>query len=120
MKIIGERIRLLREGVSLSQMKMAKTFGLAQSSVFRYETGETMVPPEVLLRYADFFDVSMDYIYGRTDSPHGASYEGKPKIEESYPEMDKFIEMCFDPASPMNERLKDTLRKLMKEGTKNG
>jgi hypothetical protein len=34
--------------------------------------------------------------------------------------MDKFIEMCFDPASPMNERLKDTLKKLMKEDAKNG
>lgn len=120
MKIIGERIRSLRESISLSQMKMARTFGIAQSSVFRYETGETMVPPEVLLRYAEYFDVSMDYIYGRTDNPHGASYEGKPKIEESYPEMDKFIEMCFDPGSPMNERLKDTLKKMMKEDAKNG
>ena len=118
MKAIGDRIRSLREGVNLSQMKMAKTFGLCQSSVFRYETGETMVPPEVLLRYADYFDVSMDYIYGRTDNPHGASFEAKPKIEESYPEMDKFIEMCFDPGSPMNARLKDTLKKLMKEADK--
>lgn len=120
MKVIGERIRSLRESIGLSQMKMAKKFGLAQSSVFRYEAGETMVPPAVLLRYADHFDVSMDYIYGRTDDPHGTSYEAKPKIEESYPEMDKFIEMCFDPGSPMNERLKDTLKKMMKEDAKNG
>ena len=120
MKILGDRIWLLRESISLSQMKMAKKFGITQSSVFRYETGATMIPPEVLLQYADFFDVSLDYIFGRTDDPHGALYEASPKVEKLYPEMDKFIEMCFDPASPMNERLKDTLKKLMKEDTKNG
>ena len=32
--------------------------------------------------------------------------------------MDKFIEMCFDPGSPINERLKETLREMLKEGQK--
>lgn len=118
MKILGERIRLLRESISLSQMKMAKKFGITQSSVFRYETGATMIPPEVLLQYADFFDVSLDYIFGRTDDPHGALYEASPKVEKLYPEMDKFIEMCFDPASPMNAKLKESLRRMLKEDNK--
>ena len=30
--------------------------------------------------------------------------------------MDKFIEMCFDPSSPINERLKETLKQMLKEG----
>ena len=38
------------------------------------------------------------------------------KSEKVYPEMDKFIEMCFDPGSPINERLKETLREMLKEG----
>ena len=33
-----------------------------------------------------------------------------------YPEMEKFIEMCFDPGSPMNEKLKETLKQMLKEG----
>ena len=41
--------------------------------------------------------------------------ENKPKIEKSYPEMDKFIEMCFESGTPMNERLKDTLKQMMRE-----
>ena len=65
---------------------------------------------------ADYFDVSMDYLYGRTDDPHGMYYSCKtPKVEKSYPEMDKFIEMCFEPGTAMNERLKETLRTMMKE-----
>ena len=50
------------------------------------------------------------------DKPQGKLYEGKMKIEKVYPEMDKFIEMCFDPGSPINERLKETLREMLKEG----
>lgn len=118
MKIVGERLKALRESVGLSQMRMAKTFGAGQSSIYRYESGEASVPAELLVKYADYFDVSMDYIFGRTDDPHGMYCEAKPKVEQSYPEMDKFIEMCFDPSSPMSARLKETLRQMLKEGAR--
>ena len=57
----------------------------------------------------------MDYIFGRTDNPQGKLYEYKPKIEQTDPEMKKFVEMCFDPKSPMNERLKETLLQMLEE-----
>lgn len=114
MKIVGQRLKGLRESVGLSQMRMARTFGTGQSSIYRYESGEAGVPAELLVKYADYFDVSMDYIFGRTDDPHGMYCEAKPKVEQSYPEMDKFIEMCFEPGSAMNERLKETLRQMLK------
>ena len=82
----------------------------------RFESGEAHVPADVMVRYADYFDVSLDYIFGRTDKPQGKLYEEKMKIEKAYPEMDKFIEMCFDPGSPINERLKETLKQMLKEG----
>lgn len=117
MKIIGERLKELRTGVQLSQTRIAKMFGTGQSSIFKYESGISTVPAEIMLQYADYFDISMDYLYGRTDDPHGMYYECKlPKVEKSYPEMDKFMEMCFEPGTAMNERLKETLRTMMKEG----
>lgn len=116
LKIVGQRLLSLRESVGFSQKKIAGMFGVGQSSIYRYESGEASAPYHILLRYADFFNVSLDYIYGRTDAPQGILYEGSPKIEASYPEMEKFIEMCFDPKSSMNERLKDTLRQMFKEG----
>lgn len=115
MKTVGERLKALRESVGLSQMRMAKTFGAGQSSIYRYESGEAGVPAELLVKYADYFDVSMDYFFGRTDDPHGMYCEVKPKVEQSYPVMDKFIEMCFDLSSPMSARLKETLRQTLKE-----
>ena len=118
MKIIGERLRGLRESVRLSQAKLAKEFDVSQSALARYESDDSTPSPEVFLKYADYFDVSLDYIFGRTDKPQGQLYEGKMKIEKVYPDMDKFIEMCFDPGSPINERLKETLREMLKEEEK--
>ena len=115
MKIIGERLRSLRESVRLSQMKMAKEFGISQPSLARYEMGDTSVPPELLLQYADYFDVSMDYIFGRTENPKGVAYENHVNIGLNNPEMARFVEMCFDPGSAMNERLKATIVRMLSE-----
>ena len=68
---------------------------------------------ELFRRYADYFDVSLDYIFGRTDKPQGATYTFKPKITPEREEMRRFIEMCFDPQSPINGKLKETLLRMM-------
>jgi len=74
-KEVGERLRLLREGVKLSQAKIAKMLDTTQASINRYENAIGSPPLKVLLWYADYFDVSMDYIFGRTDKPQGKLYE---------------------------------------------
>lgn len=115
MKEVVERLRYLRESVKLSQVKMAEVVGVKQSSLNRYELNQASPTFETLTRYADYFDVSMDYIFGRTDNPQGKLYEYKPKIEQTDPEMKKFVQMCFDPKSPMSERLKETLLQMLGE-----
>lgn len=115
MEIVAERLRALRSTVNLSQAKLAQALTLKQSAVNRYENDQSDPSYETLLRYADFFDVSMDYIFGRTDDPQGKRYSNQPKLEQGYPEMEQFIEMCFDPKSPMNQRLKETMLRLLKE-----
>ena len=67
MKIIGERLRSLRESVRLSQAKLAKEFDVSQSALARYEIDDSTPSPEVFLKYADYFDVSLDYLMGRTE-----------------------------------------------------
>ena len=115
MKEVGVRLRGLREGLGLSQLKIAKLIGISQVSINRYESGSGFPPPKTLLWYADYFDVSMDYIFARTDQPQGKLYDFKPKIEDNE-DMRLFIEMCFDPKSPMSGKLKDTLLQMMKGG----
>lgn len=119
MKEIGERLRSLREGIRLSQVKMAEIVGTQQSSINRYETGQATPSAETFLKYADYFDVSMDYIFARTDKPQGKLYEYHPQLIREKTEQDgelrEFIEMCFDPESPVNEGLKAALLRMLKE-----
>lgn len=119
---IAKRLRTLRESLNLSQMKLASLIGTTQASVNRYEMGQSTPPAKTLLWYADFFDVSLDYIFGRTDKSQGVLYTAEPKIIENQPqdnkELQAFIEMCFDPKSPMNGKLKESLLKMAQEQSK--
>ena len=118
MKELGKRLRVLRESVGLSQAKLAQEIGSNQSSINRYENGQAAPTVELLRKYADYFDVSMDYIFARCDDPRGKLYENKIMKQRDAPELRDFIEMCFEPGSPMNERLKESLFQMMTEGKK--
>lgn len=113
--IIGQRLKQLREGVKLSQMKVAAALGTTQSAINRYENGHSDVPNATLLWYANYFDVSLDYIFGRCDEPQGKLFDYQPKVFEDDERMKDFIEMCFDPSSPANAKLKEAIMKLLKE-----
>lgn len=117
MEIISKRLKKLREDAGLSQTKVGQLVGVPQSSIYRYEQGQSTPSPKTFRWYADFFDVSLDYLFGRTDDPHGAHYDYKPKLETINPEIEKFVEMCFDPNSRMNERLKETILKMLSESS---
>ena len=95
--------------------ELAKEFDVSQSALARYEIDDSTPSPEVFLKYADYFDVSLDYIFGRTDDPHGMIYNNCVKLGLNNPEMARFVEMCFDPGSAMNERLKATLVQMLSE-----
>lgn len=113
--IIGKRLKSLRESLGKSQAQIAELNGtVAQTAIYRYEHGVTDVPNDILLWYADFFDVSLDYIYGRTDKPQGILYDYIPKVIED-DKIKDFIEMCFDPKSSANAKLKEALKKMLEE-----
>lgn len=63
------RIRELREDHDFTQKKLGEAINLPQRTYAYYESGQRMVPPEVLCALADFYDVSVDYLLGRTDNP---------------------------------------------------
>lgn len=117
-EMIGERLKALRVGVRLSQTKLAGILGTQQSSINRYEQGQAVPGPEMFVKYADYFDVSMDYLYCRTDEPRGKLYVTSPRrLKKRWNRARKreFIEMCFDPQAPVNKRLKEALLRIMTE-----
>jgi transcriptional regulator with XRE-family HTH domain len=117
MEIVAKRLRQLREGMKLPQTKIGELLGVPQSSVYRYEYGQSSPSFENMVRFADYFDVSLDYVFGRTDDPQGKIYEFQPKVltdkVENKAELRQFIEMCFDPDSPMYGKLKETLFQMI-------
>ena len=62
-----KRIRDLREDKDLSQKQMGKILGMSQTGYSKYETGENDVPTIILIKLADFYNTSVDYILGRTN-----------------------------------------------------
>lgn len=63
------RIRDLREDKDLNQTQVAKMLGMSQTGYSKYETGENDIPTYVLIKLADFYGTSVDYLLGRTDNP---------------------------------------------------
>jgi transcriptional regulator with XRE-family HTH domain len=117
MRVIGERLKQLREGANMSQIKIGGLNGYNQSNLARYENGKASPPLKLLLWYADYFDVSMDFIFGRTDIPQGKLYEYNPRIDADSDQLRQFIEMCFDPGSTVSGKLKSTIMEMFfKEG----
>ncbi len=61
------RIRNLREDNDLTQKELGEKLNIPQRTYAYYESGQRTIPPEVLIKLADFYDVSVDYILGRTN-----------------------------------------------------
>lgn len=63
-----ERLKNLREDADMSQESLSKILGISQRTLSHYESGERNIPIEILIKTADHFNCSVDYILGRTDS----------------------------------------------------
>ena len=61
------RIRDLREDKDLTQKQMGQILSCSQRVYSNYERGDLDIPTEILIKLADFYEVSVDYILNRTD-----------------------------------------------------
>ena len=62
-----ERIRDLREDHDLKQINLAEFLNVSQATYSDYESGKINVPIEVLIKLAQFYKVSLDYLVGLSD-----------------------------------------------------
>lgn len=77
----GERLRLLRTRKGLSQLDFAKQIKISKSAVNMYERGEREPSFEVLETIADYFNVDLDYLLGKTDCENRSRIEIRPNFE---------------------------------------
>ena len=64
--MIFENIRNIREDNDIKQVEIAKYLNVKQTTYSKYELGKINIPIEVFIKLADFYDVSVDYLLGRT------------------------------------------------------
>lgn len=63
------RLKELRKKRHLSQVRLAIDLNMSQNSISRYETGIREADYKTLIAFADYFNVSIDYLLERTDNP---------------------------------------------------
>ena len=64
-----ENLKAIREDRDIKQKDIAKILNVSQNTYSQYETGVISLTAEVLIKLADFYDVSIDYLLDRTDNP---------------------------------------------------
>ena len=62
-------LKLLRKGKGHTQIAVQMKTGIEQALLSKFENGERVPPTETLIRLADFYNVSIDYILCRTNNP---------------------------------------------------
>ena len=67
------RLKELRRARGITQVKMSIDLCMAQNTISRYENELREADYKTLILFADYFDVSIDYLLGRTDNPHIAT-----------------------------------------------
>ena len=120
MSIMTENLKTLRTTAGYSQKELAEMAGTYQGSIAKIEL-ETAEPSCKLLRwYADHFDVSLDWIFGRCEQPQGKLYSYEPDVLKSKmqnkEEWEKFVKACFEPNSALNAKLQEAILRLSTGG----
>lgn len=63
-----QRLQDLRNDADMSQKQISEILHISQRSYSHYETGSRSIPIEMLIRLANYYDTSIDYLVGRTDN----------------------------------------------------
>ena len=108
-----DRLRGLREQRGLSQGEAAKRIGIARTTYSNYEAGNREPDIDTLIRMADFYDVSIDYLVGRANDPKMTFSEAErfiyDKLELSDEEIMSQVDMYYDGMKLTDEEKKEFL-----------
>lgn len=78
--MLGEQIKSLRICRGLNQVEMAQIFGVTKQSVSNWENGNIMPSIDMLIKIANFFSVSTDYLLGLSES-HALNTDGLSELQ---------------------------------------
>jgi transcriptional regulator with XRE-family HTH domain len=107
--MFGQNLAKLRKEKNLSQYKLAELMNLSRGQIANYEQGSREPDFETLERFADFFDVSIDYLLGRTEKQKLAPQEEDADFQAfaNNPELQKFYNELPYSKEEAVQRLRD-------------
>lgn len=73
----GDSLKRFRATRKLSQADVAEKLGIMPQAYYRYECGRAVPSVDVILGMAEAYDVSVDYLLGRSDEPHPPKFDAK-------------------------------------------
>lgn len=111
----GDRLRSLRENLGLSQKELADRLNINRSTYARYETSSTQPDYDILDALANFYDVSVDYLLGRTNIYQTQTKEERDiakRLKQFEAELENSEGLAFD-GEPMSDEAKESLKESM-------
>ena len=81
------RLKSLRNGLNITQKELASFLGINQNTYSYWENGKVKIDSDSLAKLSDYFDVSIDYLLGRTDirkPTNGATILEEERIKSDY------------------------------------
>lgn len=125
-KVLGKRLRELRKEKKKTLNQVAKELNISLSALAMYERDERIPPTDKLHFLADYYDVSVDYLLGRTDHPQGnvsdydlatsltvRNKQKEPKEPASLEEFLQQQEVMFD-GVPMTDEEKESVLQALR------
>lgn len=103
------RLKDLREEHNLTQKELGALVGVAQSNINRWENGTVCPSADFVVKLADYFDVSTDYLLGRTDEL-GAVITPFPSTDDYTEEEKKLIADYRELTPPLKRMIQETLK----------
>ncbi len=94
--LFQERLKKLRNEKKLSQEKLGKVLNVNLRTIAYYESGERTPSPETLSQMADLFEVSVDYLMGRTNISNYQMFNNLISFDELPSEAQKEVSNFFD------------------------
>lgn len=104
--MLGDRIANLRKRRGLSQYEMADRLGFSRGKLANYEQGSRQPDYETLQKIADFFEVTTDYLLGRTD------IQNKAKVDSENEQLDPELEIFFKEIKEDSKERQEQLKKI--------
>ena len=80
---IGESLKRFRASLNLSQKRFAESLGIPYHSYQAYEYNNSVPSAKVIMKMADTYNVTTDYLLGRSDMPHPTNFDEK-EVREAF------------------------------------